>query len=111
MLGDLVLPDKSLFTGVLFGRDKNKFPTGGALIVGEKGALYQTDDYGNDWKLLPTDKFASEKGPQPSLPRSPGGDDQAMKKEWAAAIKGEIPEAFSNFGYAGVLTEAMLLGN
>jgi predicted dehydrogenase len=111
MLGDLVLPDKSLFNGVLFGRDKNKFPTGGALIVGEKGALYQTDDYGNDWKLLPTDKFAGEKGPAPSLPRSPGGDDQAMKKEWAAAIKGEIPETFSNFGYAGVLTEAMLLGN
>jgi predicted dehydrogenase len=111
MLGDLVLPDKADFAGVLFDRDKNKFPTGGALIIGEKGSLFQFDDYGGSWKLLPEEKFKDEKGPMPTIPRHTDDIDLAMKKEWAAAIRGEIPEAFSNFGYAGVLTEAMLLGN
>ena len=34
-----------------------------------------------------------------------------MKLEWAAAIRGEIPETFSNFDYAGILTEAVVMGN
>jgi predicted dehydrogenase len=110
MLGDLVLPDKSLFTGVTFD-DNNKFPTGGALVIGEKGRLFQNDDYGNSWRLLPEKDFADFKAPEQTLARYKDDIDTSMKKEWVAAIKGEIDQPFSNFGYAGVLTEAMLLGN
>ena len=39
-------------------------------------------------------------------------NDPFMKKEWAEAIKANKPElAYSNFGYAGQLTETMLMGN
>lgn len=110
MLGGLVQPDKSLFTGMTFD-DANKFPASGALVVGEKGNLFQNDDYGAQWRLLPEKQFADYKGPEQSIPRHKDDIDQAMKNEWAAAIKGEIEQPFSNFGYAGVLTEAMLLGN
>jgi homoaconitase/3-isopropylmalate dehydratase large subunit len=35
-----------------------------------------------------------------------------MKEEWAQAIRENKPEiAYSNFEYAGTLTEAILLGN
>jgi predicted dehydrogenase len=105
---DLVQPDRKLFPGL--GSDK-QLPASGALVIGEKGALFQTDDYGNSWHLLPEKDMKDVKGPEKSIPRHDGDIDQAMKKEWAAAIKGEIDQTFSNFGYAGVLTEAMLLGN
>ena len=47
--------------------------------------------------------------PEPSLPRN-GRGDLGMKEEWAAAIRGGAP-AMSNFNYAGLLTESILLGN
>jgi predicted dehydrogenase len=109
--GKLVQPEQSLFTGMTFD-DKNKLPSGGALVVGDKGALFQYDDYGQSWRLLPEADFKDEKGPQPTLPRHNQKDlGLAMKREWISAIKGEIDQPFSNFGYSGVLTEAMLLGN
>ena len=112
MLGYLVQPDKSLFKGIAFDGDKNKFPNSGALVVGENGALFQTDDYGDAWRLLPEDKFKDAKGPEQTLKRfEDKNQDQNMKKEWASAIRGEIDKTFSNFDYAGVLTEATLLGN
>jgi hypothetical protein len=111
MLGDLVQPDKSLFSGLQFGKGKEKFPASGALVIGEKGALFQTDDYGADWKLLPAEDFKDVKEPEKTVPRNRRGDDLAMKQEWASAIRGEIDQAFSNFGHAGVFTEAVLLGN
>ena len=40
-----------MFTGVKFEGD-TKMPASGALIVGEKGSMFQTDDYGGSWKLL-----------------------------------------------------------
>lgn len=47
----------------------------------------------------------------PKLPRN-GKGDQGMKDEWVRAIKEGKPEiAMSNFDYAGMLTEAILLGN
>jgi predicted dehydrogenase len=109
--GKLVQPDRSAFAGKMFDDDKNKFPQSGALVVGEKGSLFQTDDYGNSWHLLPEKEMKDVKGPEATIPRHKDDIDQAMKNEWAAAIKGEIDQSFSNFGYAGVLTEAMLLGN
>jgi predicted dehydrogenase len=110
--GKLVQPDQALFTGPTFDDDKNKFPGGGALIIGDKGAMFQYDDYGRSWRLLPETRFKDEKGPEPTLPRNNADNiELGMKKEWIAAIRGEIDQPFSNFGYAGLLTEAMLLGN
>ncbi|HNR99581.1 MAG TPA: Gfo/Idh/MocA family oxidoreductase [Planctomycetota bacterium] len=81
-------------------------PSGsGSLIVGDKGMLYSTDDYGNDWRLLPEEAFKDLKKPEPTLPRSPG-----HAAEWIHAIRGG-PKAMSNFDYAGRLTEFILLGN
>jgi predicted dehydrogenase len=82
----------------------------GLLLVGDKGILFSPNDYGASFKLLPQANFEGYKKPEPYLPRLGGNNDDSQKKEWIAACKGG-PAAFSNFDYAGVLTEAMLLGN
>ena len=46
------------------------------------------------------------------LPINDGIEDQCHKDEWVKAIREGKPEiAYSNFDFAGVLTEAFLLGN
>jgi hypothetical protein len=55
--------------------------------------------------LLPREKFADFKKPAPTLPRGRGHAD-----EWLDACRGGKP-ALSNFGYAALLTETVLLGN
>jgi len=77
----------------------------GLLLIGEKGKLYSTGDYGDQWRLLPKAKFEGFKGPDPWIPRSPG-----HHEEWIRACKGG-PAAMSNFDYACPLTETVLLGN
>jgi predicted dehydrogenase len=92
---------------------KKKYDTlnnSGSIIVGTKGMLYSPHDYGGEWYLLPGEKFADYKAPAPTLPRNKDGGDQGQKDEWIAAIKGG-PAAMSNFDYAGMLTEFILLGN
>jgi predicted dehydrogenase len=84
-------------------------PGSGSLLVGDKGILYSPNDYGATYKLLPEKDFEDYKGPPETLPRNGKGDD-GMKAEWVAAIKGG-PPALSNFNYAGLLTETILLGN
>jgi predicted dehydrogenase len=88
------LPPKELFG--------DKRPAqGGVLVVGEKGKLLVTDDYGGQNQL-----FDGASEPKVTFPRSPG-----HFQEWVAAIKGGKP-AMSNFpDYAGPLTETVLLGN
>ncbi|MBN2294600.1 MAG: hypothetical protein JXM70_19375 [Pirellulales bacterium] len=54
--------------------------------------------------LLPEDKFADCKRPEPSIPSSIG-----HYKEWLVACKSGGPTS-CNFEYGGVLTEAVLLG-
>jgi predicted dehydrogenase len=88
---------------------KVELNTSGSIIVGEKGILYSPHDYGGAWNLLPTEEFAN-KTVEPTLPRNPEGGDDGMKIEWLAAAKGG-PPAMSNFDYAGMLTEFILLGN
>jgi predicted dehydrogenase len=87
----------------------------GALVVGSKGMLFSTGDYGSRYDLLPKDRFADYKKPEPSIPRIPykGGTDERQKWEFVEAIKGDNWEhgTFSNFGYAGRLTETILVGN
>jgi len=85
----------------------------GSLIVGEKGTLYSPNDYGAAYKLFPEKDFAGFKPPEKVLPRHEGGsgkNDDNQKKEWVAACKGGRP-ALSNFDYAAMLTETILLGN
>jgi hypothetical protein len=91
---------------------KGEKPSGSAsLIIGEKGTMYSPADYGERWVLLPKKDFEGFKDPEPKMPRYPDkNDDLNQKKEWVAAIKGG-PAAYSNFTYAGVLAEAILLGN
>lgn len=96
------LPPKELFHG-------NEPPGSGSLLVGEKGILYSPNDYGADFVLLPEKDFKGYEPPAPWIPRN-GKGDQGMKNEWVEAIKGGRP-AFSNFDYAAVITETILLGN
>jgi predicted dehydrogenase len=98
------LPPKELFHG-------EKPPGSGSLLVGKKGVLYSPDDYGARYFLLPKKDFDGFKKPEKRLPRNGHGDD-GMKEEWARAIMANKPEiAYSNFDFAGLLTETILLGN
>ncbi|MGE3804040.1 MAG: Gfo/Idh/MocA family oxidoreductase [Gemmataceae bacterium] len=104
--GQKNLPPMELFHG-------EKPPGSGSLLVGSKGILYSPNDYGAAYKLLPAKNFEGfdDKSIPVSLPRN-GKGDQGQKNEWVEAIKNSKPEiALSNFGYAGLLTETILLGN
>ena len=98
------LPPKELFHG-------ENPPDSGSLLVGSKGVLYSPDDYGARYLLLPKKDFDGFKKPERRLPRNGRGDD-GMKEEWVRAIMENKPEiAYSNFDFAGLLTETILLGN
>ena len=102
--GEKNLPPKELFKG-------QNPPGSGSLLVGDKGILYSPDDYGARYMLLPKESFTGHQKPEPRLPRN-GMGDPGMKQEWARAIKSGKPElAMSNFNYAAMLTETILLGN
>ena len=83
----------------------------GALIIGEKGAMYSPDDYGGSWNLIANGGGEIEKLADDKLTyvRNRDGHDG----EFYRAIRENKPEdCFSNFGnYAGPLTETILLGN
>jgi hypothetical protein len=87
-----------------------------SLIIGSKGTMYSPADYGEQWVLLPKKDFEGFKNPKPTLPRHEvptngrPDDDLHQKVDWVAAIKGG-PKAMANFDYAGMLAEAVLLGN
>ena len=74
----------------------------GHLFIGDKGMLLS--DYGKH-VLLPEDKFADFRRPEPFIPRSRG-----HHAEWIHASKTGEPTT-CNFEYAGLLTEANHLGN
>jgi hypothetical protein len=105
--GQRHLPPTELFEG-------EKASDSGSLLIGSKGKLYSPNDYGAQFVLLPKKNFEGYKAPEPTLPRikGVGGTDLNHKREWVQAIKAGKPEiALSNFDYAAVLTEAMILGN
>lgn len=106
--GKTNLPPADLFHG-------EKIQGNGLLFLGDKGTLYCPDAYGASYVLLPKRDFEGFKPPEPTLPRHNAENkdsDANQKREWIAAIKAGKPElALANFGYAGMLTEAMLLGN
>lgn len=78
-------------------------PMNGSLFIGDEGKI--AIEHGQMPKLLPEEKFAGFKGPEPSLPRSPGHHQQ-----WIEACK-TGSRTGSNFAYAGPFTEIVLLGN
>jgi predicted dehydrogenase len=93
---------------------EGKQKTSAAVVVGSKGILFSPDDYGAQYYLLPETDFKDFKKPEQSVPRIPfkAGGDQRHKWEFVSTIKGEYkPGTLSNFGYAGRLTETILVGN
>ncbi len=81
----------------------------GSFLIGEKAVLFSPDDYGAKSFLVTEAGVEKLTGKLEKLPNN-GGGDQGMKNEWVAAIRGGAP-ALSNFDYAGMLTETILLGN
>jgi len=104
-----VLPPKALLSKVL--KPGQGLSDSGSLLVGDKGILFSPNDYGASYSLLPEADFKGYKPPERTLPRN-GRDDLGMKEEWVRAIMDNKPSiALSNFDYAAMLTETILLGN
>lgn len=80
-----------------------RLPSNGVLYAGSKGAMYHSS-HGGMPQLLPGELHEEANKVPKTMKRSLG-----HYEEWAAACKGG-PRPVSNFGYAGPLTEIMLLG-
>lgn len=80
-------------------------PEDGILFVGDKGRMIVTGWGGENPRLLPERLDKEYNRPAPTLPRSIG-----HYREFAEACK-RGSETRSNFGFAGPLTEAVLLGS
>ena len=79
-----------------------RVPANGVMFVGTEGKLYS--DYSR-YRLFPSEKFASFKPPEQTIPASIG-----HHQEWIKACKDGSPTT-CNFDYSGALTETVLLGN
>ncbi len=88
--------------------------TSGAVVIGSEGMIFSPDDYGAQYDLIRNGKKVTDyQPPEPTLPRIPfqGGTDERQKWEFVKSITGEYEHGtMSNFGYAGRLTETMLVG-
>jgi predicted dehydrogenase len=82
---------------------KEKYPPSGSLLRGEKGSILMP--HGGEPKLLPEELEEAYRRPGKTIPRSNGGH----WTEFLRACKGG-PAPMSSFGYAGALTEMVLLG-
>jgi predicted dehydrogenase len=92
-------------------RKQNKVITSGSFLVGDKAVLFSPDDYGADSYLVTPDSVEKIKGKPEKMPSNAKGD-SGMKEEWIQAIKENKPTiAYSNFDFAAMLTETILLGN
>ena len=108
--GKLVHPPEALQKKVL--KQGEKLVNSGSILVGDKGIIHSPNDYGAAFRISNPDGSPMETPKVDQvLPRN-GKGDQGQKDEWIRAIKENKPElALSNFDYAGMLTEATLLGN
>jgi predicted dehydrogenase len=107
--GKKLLPPQELLSKVL--KSGQKLADSGSMLVGDKGILFSPDDYGAKYVLVGEGLDDSAKLVSKRLPRN-GGGDSGMKREWVEAIKtGKPDHAYSNFDFAGMLTEMILLGN
>jgi predicted dehydrogenase len=99
------VPPKELFQGEPIPKQD-----GGSLVVGDKGTLFTLTWHGGQsakdrFALLPRKQFEGYQLPAPTLPRVKG-----HHQEWVDACRGK-GKTESNFGYASVLTETLLLGS
>ena len=90
-------PSPDLLKDLLKGET---IPDNGHLFIGDKGVVF-------NGRLLPADKFRDYQPPAPTLPRAPQ-DNHYL--EWVQACKTGSP-TMSNFEFAGLVTEVVLLGN
>jgi hypothetical protein len=90
-------PSAELLKDLLKGET---IPDNGHLFVGEKGILF-------NGRLLPADQFKDYQPPAPTLPRAPQ-DNHYL--EWVQGCKTGTP-TISNFEFASLVTEVVLLGN
>ncbi|MFH1718172.1 MAG: Gfo/Idh/MocA family oxidoreductase [Planctomycetota bacterium] len=81
-----------------------RMPESGTIFVGDKGKII-SDEYSGAPRIIPESKMKEYKVPPKTLPRSIG-----HHNEWVEACKGGKP-AGSNFEFASLLTEVVLLGN
>ncbi len=92
-------------------KGREKTVSSGSFLVGEKGIVFSPDDYGAEAFLMTGGEIKKLEGAPEKTPANNKGDD-GMKEEWVKAIKENKPEiAVSNFNYAALLTETILLGN
>jgi predicted dehydrogenase len=91
-------------------RHKGRLVDSGSILVGEKGLLYSPDDYGAQFFLYPAQEFVNVNRTHPEKLPVNGKNDSGMKIEWVEAMKGGKP-GYSNFDFAAMLTETILLGN
>jgi roadblock/LC7 domain-containing protein len=106
-------PPRTGFVGNVFDFEKYKAmmsaaekrvpPPDGSLFIGDKGML-TTGTYGEDTRLIPSEKMDGYHFPPQVLTRSPG-----HYRDWIRACKGGDP-ACSNFNAAVPFVEWMLLG-
>jgi predicted dehydrogenase len=108
--GKKVLPPQELLDKVL--KNGQKLGDSGSIIVGDKAILFSPNDYGAEFTILAGEEELAKGDRKPMHLPINGKGDQGMKNEWVEAIKAGKPEvAYSNFEIAGMLTEAILLGN
>lgn len=86
----------------LLDAEQKQYFRSGVFFVGEKGNLLA--DYTRR-QLLPEERFADFKAPEPFIPDSVG-----HHREWIDAIRND-GNTTCNFDYSGALTESVLLGN
>jgi predicted dehydrogenase len=104
-----VLPPRELLSKLL--KPGQTLADSGSIIVGEKAILFSPNDYGAQFTLIGDIEQPKNQSKPERLPINNRGD-LGMKEEWAQAIREGKPEiAYSNFEIAGMLTEAILLGN
>jgi predicted dehydrogenase len=83
----------------------------GSFLIGDKAVLFSPDDYGAESYIVTPDAVERVKGKPEKLASNNGGDG-GQKREWVQAIAANKPElAYSNFDFAAMLTETILLGN
>lgn len=81
-----------------------KYPSCGALVIGDKGIIMHGSHGAGGYEIFPFDKTLEIKTPPELLERSKG-----HYTDWLEAIKTGKP-ASSDFNYGGPLTETVLLG-
>ncbi len=112
--GKKVLPSEELVQKAISidtnPKRKGRLVDSGSILVGDKGILYSPDDYGAEYFISNAQDLEGVNRTKPEKLPSNGGGDQGQKNEWVAAIKGG-PPAYSNFDFAALLTETILLGN